>query len=186
MSNNVDAIIFSEKPDNNLVKDIAVPWMCSGTDSEDSVSSLVEIGCDSIHCDLSAEVSAIANDDISVFLSVPVESDWNQLMILNTLPVDGYIINPKDLSSISLKKLSEIGSITRSTDKYCLLSINQSPTASELEALRKVGVMGLIINGDEVSTPDIKKLKTNLTDMPNPNHKRKQRPQVKSVFEIEE
>ena len=46
--------------------------------------------------------------------------------------------------------------------------------------------MGLIINGDEVSTPDIKKLKTNLTDMPNPNHKRKQRPQVKSVFEIEE
>jgi hypothetical protein len=121
-----------------------------------------------------------------VFLSVFVESDWNQLMILNTLPVDGYIINPKDLSSISLKKLSEIGSITRSTDKYCLLSINQSPTASELEALRKVGVMGLIINGDEVSTPDIKKLKTNLTDMPNPNHKRKQRPQVKSVFEIEE
>ena len=186
LSNNVDAIIFSEKPDNNLVKDIAIPWMCSGTDSEDSVSSLVEIGCDSIHCDLSAEVSAIANDNISVFLSVPVESDWNQLMILNTLPVDGYIINPKDLSSISLKKLSEIGSITRSTDKYCLLSINQSPTASELEALRKVGVMGLIINGDEVSTPDIKKLKTNLTDMPNPNHKRKQRPQVKSVFEIEE
>ena len=187
LSNNVDAILFVESPDPANVKDLDTPWM-SGVlpDSDDHVSSLIELGCDGIHCDLNAAVSIITNDDISVFLSVPLNYDWNQLMVINTLPVDGYIINSENKQALSLKQLSEIGSITRSTDKYCLLTINESPSDNELEALRKIGLMGLIINSDEFATADIKKLKTSLAGMPSPNHKKKQRHQVKSVFEIED
>lgn len=187
LAKNVDGIIFTGIPDTKLVKDLAIPWVSSMTSgSDEDVSNLIEMGCDSILCDLNADVSAVTNDEISAFLSVPIDSDWNQLMVLNTLPVDGYIIDSQGSGSLSLSQLSHIGSIARSTDKYCLLNIAQSPSANELEALRKVGIIGLIVNEDAFSTSDVKDIKTNLLNMPNPNHKKKQRPQVKSVFETEE
>mgnify|MGYP001233978682 CR=1 FL=1 len=188
LENTVDGIIFLTDPAEQLILEISTPWMVLAPADPDGkyIEELVKKGCDGIQCDLNAKVSAITNDDISIFLSIEGEYDWNKLMVINTLPVDGYVIQSENIEPLSLKQLSMIGSITRSTDKYCLLNIQQVPSDTELDALRKVGVMGLIVNSEELTGTEIKKLKTSLIDMPNPNHKKKQRPQIKSVFEIEE
>ncbi|HCG91716.1 MAG TPA: hypothetical protein DEZ08_07770 [Dehalococcoidia bacterium] len=189
MSTVCDGFIFKAPPSKSVSDKLTNPWILDGAIPTENLKTLLEIGCDSICCDLTSSATTIAEDNLGVFLKLNINIDWQQLTIINTLPVDGYIIEFNDISNqINLDQLSKIGLITHGTDKYCLLTVSSAPAAKELEALRKIGVIGIIMNGDNSDFSDVKQLKDELLAMPSPNHKKKDNPHLKSsgsVFELE-
>ena len=74
-----------------------------------------------------------------------------------------------------LKDLATLGAISRRVDKYILVEVAQPPSQKDLEALRDMGVQGLVVDVGSVPSDKLSDLKQSLLDMPRPKSNRRDR-----------
>jgi hypothetical protein len=75
----------------------------------------------------------------------------------------------------TLKDLATVGAISRRVDKYTLVEVSQPPGEKDLEALRDIGVIGLVVDVGAVASSSLSQLKTALLEMPRPRSNRRER-----------
>ena len=91
-----------------------------------------------------------------------------ELRAIMALPIDMLLLSMSGHSGPwTLSELASVGSISRrSGDKYVLVEVAQPPDGKELEALRDIGVHGLVVDVGEVPAEALAELKKGLLDMP--------------------
>lgn len=149
----------------------SVPW---GT----QVLSLTEVeaqgyrdsGCDLLAFSLSdTSVSAIASEEVARILCVDPGIEERELRAIESLPVDALLLPMHRVSGPwTLRDLASVGSVSRRVSKYILVEVSQPPGRKELEALRDIGVHGLLVDVGAVSSEALAELKTALLEMPRP------------------
>lgn len=77
---------------------------------------------------------------------------------------------------LTLGDLALVGSVSRRSDKYILLEVQKPIEGKDLEALRDIGVHGLLVDVDAMGLDNLKSLKTSLMEMPKQVFKRRDRP----------
>ncbi len=114
--------------------------------------------------------AAIAGeDDLARILSVAPDLDDRELRAIAALPVDIFTLDMNVVSgSWTLQDLVKVGAISRRVDKYILVEVSRVPGNMDLEALRDMGVSGLLVNLDAVSRAELVGLRAALLEMPRP------------------
>ncbi len=111
--------------------------------------------------------SAVASEDIARVLCIEPGIEEAEFRAIASLPVDAYLVSMKDVSGPwTLQNLATLGAISRRVDKYILVAVSQSPGAKDLEALRDMGVNGLVVDVASAGAEGLGALKTALLEMP--------------------
>lgn len=180
----LDAVIVDDATGADYLKQLGellgdLPWgpglaSLDEGDAQDCQSG----GADLVAFTLESSASGATSgqDDLARFVAVPSDLSDRQLRAVASLPVDGFIL---DMSSVSgpwtLHDVVAVGSLTRRTDKHVLLQVSAPPAGKELEALRDMGVAGLILDLSAVGSDDLSGLKSAVQDMPRPRSRRRDR-----------
>ena len=146
-----------------------VPWgvRVPGLDSE-QVSQYKEQGCDFMAFPAEkALLEALGEADTAYILSIQPDIDEKLLRAIETLPVDAVLLPFKSADSpLTLQHLLTISSVRRAFSKYLLLELPGAPTSKEMEALRDVGVNGLVVDTTVVSAEKLAGLHEELLALP--------------------
>ena len=179
----VDAVIIEGLTTPSDVKTIAkplgkTPWGAKVSElSEGQAQEYQDDGSDLVV--FNVEGTAASNlvcDQIARVLCVDISLEEDKLRALASLPVDVFLLSMKDVSSPwGIQDLANLSVISRRVDKYILLEVSEPPTGKDLEALRDIGVNGIVINTSEASAKIYKDLKQSLINMPRPKHSRRDR-----------
>ncbi|MFQ6031161.1 MAG: hypothetical protein ACE5Q6_27165 [Dehalococcoidia bacterium] len=182
-----------DKPDNlkKLGDSLdSIPWGAYVSSlSEEQAEACQENGCDLVTFALEGTpASAVASDELARFLVLDPGVEEAELRALASLPIDGFLLPMTGISGAwTLQDLATIGSISRRVDKYILIEVSQPPGKKELEALRDIGVQGLVLDVGAVSSDQLSELKTALLEMPRPEPRRRGRTTAilpSSVFSV--
>jgi hypothetical protein len=120
--------------------------------------------------------SALACDEIARVLCLAPDIEEQELRAIASLPVDVFLLSMTGVSwSWTLKDLAMVGAISRRVDKYVLIEVSQPPGEKDLEALRDIGVHGLVVDVGAVASSSLSQLKTSLLEMPRPRSSRRER-----------
>ena len=120
--------------------------------------------------------SAISNEEIAHILCIEPNMEDRELRAVSSLPVDCYLLSlAQNGDSLTLSDLAAVGAVSRRSDKFILLEVSRQPNAKDLEALRDIGVHGLVLDVGAVSAKSLKELKAALMEMPKATFKRKGR-----------
>jgi hypothetical protein len=120
--------------------------------------------------------SALACDEIARVLCLAPDIEEQELRAIASLPVDAFLLSMTGVSgSWTLKDLAMVGAISRRVDKYVLIEVSQPPGEKDLEALRDIGVHGLVVDVGAVASSSLSQLKTSLLEMPRPRSSRRER-----------
>ena len=190
-----DAVLLSgiENPqgldalDKNLPK---VPWgVRSDSLTEEAARAYQEKGCDLMAFPMEGTAaSALSSEEVARVLCLETDIGERQLRAIEPLPVDVLLLNMSGRTgSWTLGDLAEIAAISRRVDKYILTQVSQPPGKKDLEAMRKAGVHGLVLDLGSVSSESLKELKVALLDMPRLRPGRKSRTAAlvpSSVFSV--
>jgi hypothetical protein len=137
---------------------------------QDSGSDLLAFGLDG------TSASAVAEDEMARILCIDAAIDEQELRALASLPVDVFLIPlTQDTDTLTLRDLATFGLICRRSDQYILLEVSKPPGKKDLEALRDIGVHGLVVDVGSVDPDGINTLKTDLLDLPKPNYRRREK-----------
>ena len=179
-----DATLVSGIGVPSVVKDLVqalgsdIPWGARLSSLDENEAQILEQGgCDLVAFDLqNTAVNAVASEDIARVLCIGMDIDSEQLRTIGALPVDVLLLPMADVSAPwSLLDLAAIGKVSSRVDKYILVEVSQPPGPKELEALRNIGVHGLVIDVAAVETKRLAELKTAMQDMPRRRSGRKER-----------
>ena len=120
--------------------------------------------------------SALANEEIAHILCIEPNMEDRELRAVSSLPVDCYLLPLSQTGdSLTLSDLAAVGSVSRRSDKFILLEVSRQPNAKDLEALRDIGVQGLVMDVGAVPAKALKELKAALMEMPRATYKRRGR-----------
>lgn len=120
--------------------------------------------------------SALVSEEMARILCVDPGIDENQLRAVASLPVDAFLLPLPNVSAgWTLADLATVGAISRRVDKYTLVEVPQPPGKKDLEALRDIGVNGLVLDVGAVGAEKLKELKAALLGMPRPRSNRRER-----------
>ena len=120
--------------------------------------------------------SALASQEIARILCVDPGIEEHRLRAVASLPVDAFLLPMTGTSaSWTLQDLATVGAISRRVDKYTLVEVSQPPGKKDLEALRDIGVNGLVLDVGSVSVEKLKELRAALLEMPRPRSGRRER-----------
>ena len=120
--------------------------------------------------------SALATGEIARILCIGTGIEERQLRALASLPVDAFLLSMKDVSGTwTLQDLATVGAISRRVDKYILVEVSAPPGNKDLEALRDIGVSGVVVDVGALGATKLKKLKTSLLEMPRHRSRRRER-----------
>ena len=137
---------------------------------QDNGSDLLAFGLDG------TSASAVAEDEMARILCIDASIEEEELRAICSLPVDVFLIPlAQETDGLTLRDLATFGLICRRSDQYILLEISKPPGKKDLEALRDIGVHGLVVDVGSVGSDGISALKTDLLDMPKPNFRRRER-----------
>ena len=179
-----DAALVSGIDDPSVVKDLVqafgsdIPWGARLSSlNEKEAQTFEDGGCDLMAFSLQGTtVTAVASEEIARILCIGMDIDLDQLRAIDALPVDVLLLPMADLSTPwTLPDLASIGSISNRVNKYILVEVSQLPSPKELEALRNIGVRGLVIDVAAVESQKLAELKTAMQDMPRQRSGRKER-----------
>ena len=179
-----DATLVSGIGVPSVVKDLVqalgsdIPWGARLSSLDEKEAQILEQGgCDLVAFDLqNTAVNAVASEDIARVLCIGMDIESEQLRTIGALPVDVLLLPMADVSAPwSLLDLAAIGKVSSRVDKYILVETSQLPDSKELEALRNIGVHGLVIDVASVETKRLAELKTAMQDMPRRRSGRKER-----------
>ena len=96
--------------------------------------------------------SALANEEIAHILCIEPNMEDRELRAVSSLPVDCYLLPLSQTGdSLTLSDLAAVGSVSRRSDKFILLEVSRQPNAKDLEALRDIGVHGLVMDVEGMS-----------------------------------
>jgi hypothetical protein len=119
-------------------------------------------------------VSAVAPDGMARILCIEADIQIEQIRALDALPIDAVLLSMTEVSAPwTLANLTTIAGVSQRVDKYLLVEVSQLPGAKDLEAIREVGVQGLVVDVGAVASESLAELKAALLDMP------RQRPPTK-------
>jgi hypothetical protein len=169
-----------------------VPWGARVSSlSEDEAQAYKQSGSDLLAFPLeNTTASALDSEEMARILSIDSEMGERQFRAVASLPVDAFLVSMTQVSGPwTLKDLATLGSISRRVDKYVLVEVAQPPGKKDLEALRDMGVQGLVLDVGAVSPESLSELKQALLDMPRPKFNRRERPRVMlpgSVYGLDE
>lgn len=154
------------------------PWGARVTSlSQDEAQAYQDNGADLLVFPLdSTAASVLANEDIASILCIEPNMEDRELRAVSSLPVDCFLLTLSQAGdSLTLSDLAAVGSISRRSDKYILLEVSRPPNGKDLEALRDIGVQGLVVDVAAVSAKSLKELKAALMEMPRATYKRRGR-----------
>ena len=154
------------------------PWGARVTSlSQDEAQAYQDNGSDLLVFPLEGTAaSALANEEIARILCIEPNMEDRELRAVSSLPVDCFLLPLSQAGdSLTLSDLAAVGSISRRSDKYILLEISRPPNGKDLEALRDIGVQGLVMDVAAVPAESLKELKAALMEMPRQTFKRKGR-----------
>lgn len=114
-------------------------------------------------------LGALGDEDTAYLLCVQPDMDERQLNTVEGLPVDGVLLKLDSAQlPLTMEDLIAVGSVRMAFSKYLLLEVSGVPTARELEALRDMGVNGLVVDADSLSVKKLEELKESLSSLPKP------------------
>ncbi len=154
------------------------PWGARVTSlSQEEAQAYQENGSDLLVFPLEGTAaSALANEEIARILCIDPNMEDRELRAVSSLPVDCFLLPLSQAGdSLTLADLAAVGSVSRRSDKYILLEVSRMPNGKDLEALRDIGVHGLVLDVGAASAKSIDELKAALMDMPRATFKRKGR-----------
>ena len=181
----LDAVIVSGLDDPAAAVDLAkeldgeMPWGARLPSlNEDQAQALEKGGCDLVAFSMQGTtVTAAASENMARLLCVEMDVDVDQLPAIGALPVDALLLPMGGVAGAwTLEDLAAIGTISRRVSQYILVEVSQAPSAKELEALRKVGVHGLVVDAGAVKPKKLAELKAALQEMPRQRSERRDRP----------
>ena len=156
-----------------------LPWGVRATSiTQEEVKAYQESGCDLLAFPLKGTpVAAVASDEIARILCVDPDMEERELRAIMALPVDVLLLSMSSHSGPwTLSELAAVGSVSRRAgDKYILVEVSQPPDGKELEALRDIGVHGLVVDVGQVTSEALAVLKKGLLEMPRQRPGRKVR-----------
>jgi len=155
-----------------------VPWgVRTGGLSESEAQEYREQGCDLMAFPLQGTTAAaLDSEEVGRVLCLEPGMQEHELRAIDTLPVDAWLVNMTAVSGPwTLQDLMAVGNISRRASKYLLLAVSQPPGKKDLEALRDLGVCGLVLDVAEATPEALKGLKADLLDMPRRRPQRKER-----------
>ena len=168
-----DAVIVAGAKDAGALKKMTAslksPWGAQVSSlSEAEAQAYQENGSDMLVFNLEGTAaSALASENIARVLCIQPGIEEAEFRAIASLPVDAYLVSMKDVSGPwTLRDLATLGSFSRRVDKYILLEVSESPGPKDLEALRDMGVSGLVVDVAAAGAEGLGALKTALLDMP--------------------
>ena len=155
-----------------------IPWgaKVSSLSGEDA-QAYEEGGCGLLAFSLQGtSVAAVRSEEMARILCVDADIESDQLRAVDALPVDALLLSvPGRAAPWTLEDLAAVARVSRRVDKYVLLEVSQIPGAKELEALRNIGVNGLVADVTTADAANLAELKAALLDMPRQRFPRKER-----------
>ena len=154
------------------------PWGARVTSlSQEEAQAYQDSGSDLLVFPLEGTAaSALASEELARILCIEPNMEDRELRAVSSLPVDGFLLPLSQAGdSLTLADLAAVGSVSRRSDKYILLEVSRPPHGKDLEALRDIGVQGLVVDVASVSVESFKELKAALIEMPRPTFKRRGR-----------
>ena len=147
----------------------SVPWGGRVNSlSEEEASAYLDGGCDLVAFPLvGTSVSAVVSDQVARILCVDSNLEDRELRAIESLPVDVLLLPMGGVSGPwTLQDLATVGGISRRSSKYVLVEVSRTPGRKELEALRDIGVHGLVVDVGTTPPEALAELKAALLDMP--------------------
>ena len=124
----------------------------------------------------SAAAALTGEDDLARIMAVAPDLTDRELRAVASLPVDIFVLDMQSVAGPwTVADLVKIGSISRRVDKYVLVEVGRLPDTGDLEALRDMGVNGLIVDAGNASAAALSGLKRALLEMPRPRSRRRER-----------
>lgn len=156
----------------------AIPWGVSTEGlSEAEAQEYRGHGCDLLAFPLQGTTAAaLEEEEVGRVLCLEPHVPEQELRAIDTLPVDALLVNMTVVSGPwSLQDLMAVGAISRRSSKYVLALVSQPPGKKDLEALRDLGVRGLVLDVGAASLESLNDLKATLLQMPRKRQQRKER-----------
>ena len=179
----LDAVIVDDASGADYIKQLGdlmadLPWgPCLAAPAAEDVQAGRDCGADLLAFSLRCSASVISGeDDLARLVSVTSDLSDRELRAVTALPVDGFILDMSSVSGTwSLQDLVTVGALTRRTDKHVLVQVSSPPASEDLEALRDMGVGGLILEITTGNSGELASLKADLRAMPRPRSRRRDR-----------
>tara|TARA_B110000014_G_C19990754_1_gene513154 strand:- start:34 stop:816 length:783 start_codon:yes stop_codon:yes gene_type:complete len=179
----VDAVIIEgiDKPTElkKIIKPLAkIPWGAKILGlGEGQAQALQDEGSDLVAFNVEGTVASnLVCDQIARILCVETGMAEEDLRALASLPVDVFLIPMKQVSNPwSIQDLASLSVISRRVDKYILIEVSESPGSKDLEALRDIGVNGIVVDMGLSGSDGYSDLKKQLMDMPRSKHSKRDR-----------
>ena len=149
-----------------------------GSLTEEEPQAYQDSGCDVLAFPLEGtSVAAVVSEEMARVLCLDVGIEESELRAIATLPVDALLLTMADRSGPwTLGDLASLGAISRRVgDKFILVEVSETPGKKELEALRGMGVHGLVLDVGKVSSEALAGLKRDLLELPRPSPGRRRR-----------
>jgi hypothetical protein len=148
--------------------------------NESAAQAFREQGCDLLAFPLEDTPAAAVEDleeaEVGRVLCLEPGMAEEELRAIDTLPVDALLVNMTGVTGQwMLRDLMTLGAISRRASKYILLAVAQPPAKKDLEALRDLGVRGLVLEVATTTPEALKELKAALLEMPRRRPQRKER-----------
>lgn len=154
----------------------SLPWgIYTPSLSEEDSQAYIEQGCDMLAFLLAGtSAAAVASEDIAKILYTEAGLEDRDLRAIASLPLDVFVLRVPGLGDTwRLEDLASVAMVGRRTDKYVLVEVSKAPTAKDLEALRNVGVNGLVVDMAAMGVEAAAELKTACLNMPRPRPERR-------------
>ena len=177
-----DGALLSGIDDASTAKDLGqalgseIPWgVRLPALNEEDAQTLEEGGCDLVAFTLEGTaVTAVASEKMAKVLCIGMDVEPDQLPAIGALPVDVLLLPMGGVSAPwTLLELAAIGKVSRRVNQYILVEATQLPGPKELEALRKIGVHGLVVDAAGAETRKLAELKAAMQDMPRQRSERR-------------
>ena len=185
----LDAVIVDGASGSEYIKQLGglmadLPWGPGLTaPSDEDAQASRDCGADVLAFSLESGVAAISGDDeLARLVAVPPDLSDRELRAVAALPVDAFILDMTGVSGgWTLQDLVAVGSMTRRTDKHVLVQLSAAPAKADLEALRDMGVSGLIVEVTTGNSDELAALKSDLLGMARPRSRRRDRDRIRAT-----
>ena len=125
------------------------------------------------------QLSALEDGDTAYVLCIEPDMDERYLRAIEDLPVDAVLLPLKSAElPLTVEHLMTIGSVRSAFSKYLLLELSGAPTAAELEALRDIGVDGLVVDATSLTRKELAALKERLMALSRRQRTKSKKPNV--------
>jgi hypothetical protein len=163
----LEGVAVGNSLDEVLAKLEDVPWGPRLDEAVDAEDGYRDKGCDFLAFGPERPVMGASDDNTGSLLAISPDLDERALRSIEGLPVDVVLLTLVPAGgSLTMGDLMSVGSVRVMFSKYLLLDLPHIPSTKELEALRDMGVDGLVVDTASTSAKDMESLKEGLRTLP--------------------